>query len=119
MKVFGLGLKGERAAARYLRKKGYRILAANYQCRFGELDLIARNKNCLVFCEVKTRSPGMIAPPQASVTSAKQQKMIKTAQFYVAEHHCGDVEMRFDVLAITADEKGRLSVEHLENVIVC
>ncbi len=117
MKVFGLGLKGEQAAKRHLRKKGYKILAANYQCRFGELDLIARDKNCLVFCEVKTRSPGMIASPQESVTPAKQQKMIKTAQFYIAAEKCGDMEMRFDVLAVTADEKGRLSVEQLENVI--
>ncbi len=119
MKVFGLGLKGEQAAKRYLRKKGYQILATNYQCRFGELDLVAKDKTCLVFCEVKTRSPGMIAPPQESVTYTKQQKMIKTAQFYIAEHRCGDMEMRFDVLAVTADERCRLSVEHLENVIVC
>ena len=67
MKVFGLGLKGEQAAKRYLIKKGYRILKTNFQCRFGELDLIARDGDCLVFCEVKTRSAGMIALPQEHV----------------------------------------------------
>ena len=117
MKVYGLGLKGEQIAQKYLLKKGYKILATNYQCRFGELDLIARDKDCLVFCEVKTRSKGMVAPPQESVTPAKQRKMIKTAQFWLMEHP-QDVAMRFDVLAIVPDSLGCWTVEHLENVIV-
>lgn len=117
MKVYGLGLKGEQIAKKYLLKKGYKILAANYQCRFGELDLIAKDKNCLVFCEVKTRSKGMIAPPQESVTPAKQRKMIKTAQFWLMENQT-DAEMRFDVLAVSPDFWGHWTVEHLENVIV-
>ncbi len=114
MKVYGLGLKGEIAAAKYLRKKGLKILDKNFQCRFGELDLIARGKDCLVFCEVKTRSEGMIALPQESVTYAKQQKMIKTALFWLQSHQL-DLPMRFDVIAVTADAEGRLAVEHLEN----
>lgn len=117
MKVYGLGLKGERIAKRCLLKKGYKILATNYQCRFGELDIIAKKGDQLVFCEVKTRSKGMIAPPQESVTPAKQRKMVKTAQFWLAEHPWPK-EMRFDVLAISPDYLGRWQVEHLENVIV-
>ncbi len=117
MKVYGLGLKGEKAAARYLRKKGCRILAANYQCRFGEIDIIARNKSCLIFCEVKTRSEGMLAPPQESVTYAKQQKMIKTAQYWLMQNPC-ELPIRFDVLAVTADARGRLAIEHLENAFI-
>ena len=85
----------------------------NFQCRFGELDLIARDKDCLVFCEVKTRSEGMIASPQESVTHAKQQKMIKTALYWLQSKDL-DLPMRFDVIAVTA-EQGRLTVEHLEN----
>ena len=114
MKIYGLGLKGEQAAKRFLKKKGYKILQTNFQCRFGELDIIAKDKECLVFCEVKTRSHGMIALPQESVTYAKQQKMIKTARFWLQAHEM-DCPMRFDVLAVTADEKGKLTVEHLEN----
>ena len=79
MKVYGLGLKGEEVAARYLRKKGFKILQTNYQCRFGELDIIAKDKHCIVFCEVKTRSEGMIALRQESVHHQKQQKKKKTA----------------------------------------
>ena len=114
MIVHGLGLKGELAARKFLRKKGWKILARNFQCRWGELDLIAMDKDCLVFCEVKTRSAGMIAPPQESVTYAKQQKMIKTARFWLQSKNM-DRPMRFDVLAVTADENGHLTVEHLEN----
>ena len=83
MKVYGLGLKGEQIARKYLLKKGYKIIATNFQCRFGELDLIAQDQNCLVFCEVKTRSAGMVAAPQESVTPAKQRKMIKTAEHWL------------------------------------
>ncbi len=115
MKVYGLGLKGEIAAAKYLKKKGYKILEKNFQCRFGELDLIAQDKEGLVFCEVKTRSEGMIALPQESVTYAKQQKMIKTALFWLQSRDL-DLPMRFDVIAVTA-EKGVLSITHLENVL--
>ncbi len=114
MRVHGLGLKGEIVARKYLRKKGWKILDTNFQCRFGELDLIARDKNCLVFCEVKTRSEGMIALPQESVTYAKQQKMIKTALYWLQSENL-DLPMRFDVIAVTADAQGRLAVEHLEN----
>ncbi len=116
MKVYGLGLKGEQIAKKYLLKKGFKILETNYQCRFGELDLIAKDKSSLVFCEVKTRSKGMIAPPQESVTPAKQRKMIKTAQFWLMEHPV-DLDLRFDVLAVSPDSLGRWTVEHLENVI--
>ncbi len=117
MRVYGLGLKGEQAAVRYLRKKGWKILERNFQCRFGELDIIAKDKNCLVFCEVKTRSEGMIAAPQESVTYTKQQKMIKTAQYWVQANFV-DCPMRFDVVAVTVSPKGRCAVEHLENVIL-
>ncbi len=117
MKVFGLGLKGEQTVVRYLRKKGWKILERNFQCRFGELDIIAKDKDCLVFCEVKTRSEGMIAAPQESVTYTKQQKMIKTAQIWAQTHH-SDCPMRFDVVAVTVDAKGHCAVEHLENVII-
>ncbi len=117
MKVYGLGLKGEQAAKRCLRRKGYQILETNYQCRFGELDLIARDRDCLVFCEVKTRSSGMIAAPQESVTYSKQQKMIKTAQYYLQQHGLEGFA-RFDVLAVTRENWGSLTVEHLENVVL-
>lgn len=116
MKVYGLGLKGEEAAKRYLRKKGFKILDTNYQCRFGEIDIIAQKKETIVFCEVKTRSEGMLAAPQESVDYFKQQKMIKTAQIWLQAKGIDDCPMRFDVLAITFSA-GKAEVEHIENAI--
>lgn len=117
MKVYGLGLKGEEAAKRYLRKKGFKILDTNYQCRFGEIDIIAQKKDTIVFCEVKTRSEGMLAAPQESVDYFKQQKMIKTAQIWLQAKGIDDRPMRFDVLAITFSA-GKAEVEHIENAIL-
>ena len=119
MKVYGLGLRGERAARRFLRLRGYRILERNYQCRFGELDLIAKKNGWIVFCEVKARSAGMLDAPQAFVTPVKQQKMLKTARYYLMKKNLSDVPARFDVLAVTFNEKGACTVEHLENVMEC
>lgn len=118
MKIYGLGLKGEEAARRFLKKKGYKILKTNFQCRFGELDIIAQEKDCLVFCEVKTRSSGAIAEPQESVTFSKQQKMIKTALFYLQQTQFSGPS-RFDVIAVKKDDKGAFQIEHLENVVTC
>ena len=114
MKVYGLGLKGEQIATRFLKRKGFKVLETNFQCRFGEIDLIARDKSCLVFCEVRTRGAGALVPPLESVTYAKQQKLIKTARFYLQLHQL-DTEARFDVVAVTAEPDGRFTVEHLEN----
>lgn len=117
MKVYGLGLKGEEAAKRYLRKKGFKILDTNYQCRFGEIDIIAQKKETIVFCEVKTRSEGMLAAPQESVDYFKQQKMIKTAQIWLQAKGIDDCPMRFDVLAVTVSA-GKAEMEHIENAIM-
>lgn len=116
MRVYGLGLKGEEAAKRYLRKNGFKILDANYQCRFGEIDIIAQKKDTIVFCEVKTRSEGMLAAPQESVDYFKQQKIIKTAQIWLQHKGIDDCPLRFDVLAITVSA-GKAKIEHIENAI--
>lgn len=115
MKVYGLGLKGEKIAKRFLKRKGFKVLETNFQCRFGEIDLIARDKDCLVFCEVRTRSADALVSPLESVTYAKQQKLIKTARFYFQLHQL-DTAARFDVVAVTLQPNGRFAVEHLENV---
>ena len=116
MKVYGLGLKGEKAAKRYLRKKGYKLLDANYQCRFGEIDIIAKKENTIVFCEVKTRSEGMLAAPQESVDYYKQQRLIKTAQIWLQAKKIDDCPLQFDVLAITYIGD-KAEIEHIENAI--
>ncbi len=75
-----VGKAGEDNAVKYLQKQGYRILERNFRCRFGEIDLIARDKGVLVFIEVKTRRSRAFGPPAMAVTPEKQRHLIKASQ---------------------------------------
>lgn len=110
------GQWGEALAAEYLRKRGYEIVAHGYQCRFGEIDLIARDKDgVLCFVEVKTRTNLSMGLPREYVTAAKQNKLKKTALFYLAANGL-ECPCRFDVAEIYA-ENGRdtARIEYLED----
>ena len=100
-----LGALGERAAARYLRKKGYRLTAVNFTCRFGEIDLIAEKDGFLVFVEVKTRLPGSLAEPETFVTPSKQKKLVRAALLYLQKFP-SDLQPRFDVAGVIMDTAG-------------
>lgn len=110
------GMFGEQYACEYLKTKGYRILARNYHSRYGEIDVIASNDRYLVFAEVKTRSPGAIAQPQAAVTKSKQQKLIKTALLWMQKNP-PEKQPRFDVIALTVGGEPLAVTEltHFEN----
>jgi putative endonuclease len=110
------GAAGEVLAAQYLRKKGYTILAANYRCRFGEIDIIAADKKYIAFVEVKLRGKAAIYTPEEAVTAAKQQKIIKTAQLYL-QTHFSDLQPRFDVIAITTDKQDPMKVLALQHLV--
>ena len=97
-----VGTWGEAQAAAYLRKKGYQLLAHSYHCRFGEIDLIAQKKKILCFVEVKTRSNVSMGLPRDYVTASKQEKLRKTAAFYLAEKDL-DLPVRFDVAEVYTD----------------
>ena len=99
-----MGLFGEAETAKYLRKKGYTLLAHSYRCRFGEIDLIAEKKGMLCFVEVKLRSSDAHGLPREFVDARKQEKLRKTAQWYLAEKNL-DVPARFDVAEITVEQK--------------
>ena len=109
------GAAGEVLAARYLRKKGYTLLAANYHTRFGEIDIIAADKKYIAFVEVKLRGEAAIYTPQEAVTPAKQQKIIKTAMLYLQTHPV-DLQPRFDVISIVTDGTDTLRVRSLEHL---
>lgn len=97
------GNRGEAAVADYLRKKRYRLLASQYRCRFGEIDLIARSpEGILCFVEVKTRSDKDFARALESVTPAKQKRLRTTAQLYLAQTGF-DLPCRFDVAEVYPD----------------
>jgi len=95
-----LGKKGEDLALRFLKKRGYRIIEQNYVCKMGEMDLIAKEKDTLVFIEVKTRTSMYFGPPQLAVTKFKQRQMSKVALYFLKEKKIEDVKARFDVVAI-------------------
>jgi putative endonuclease len=94
------GLRGEAIAAGYLRKKGYKLLESNYATRYGEIDIIADDKKCLVFVEVKFRASSAFGGPADAVDKKKQAKMIKSALSYVKARKLSGRDIRFDVLAL-------------------
>ena len=101
-----LGKKGEEVAARFLKKNGYRIIETNYRCKMGEMDIIGREKDTLVFVEVKTRTSTTFGPPQLAVNSSKQRQLSKVALNFLKEKKLEDVKARFDVVAILLGPKG-------------
>ncbi len=100
MKGRELGKKGEDAAAEYLCCHGYRILARNYRVPCGELDIVACQGDTVVFVEVKTRRDNRCGTPGQSVTWRKQQKIIRTARWYLHQYRMEQVPCRFDVMEV-------------------
>jgi putative endonuclease len=110
-----VGRWGEQAAAEYLEKQGYIILARNFRAAHGEVDIIARQKNVLVFVEVKARSSNRYGYPEHSVTPRKQQHILSAAQEYIFEHPEFQT-WRVDVIAVEG-ETGQAKISHFENVV--
>lgn len=109
------GNRGEAAVARYLRQRGYTLLESQWRCRFGELDLVARDKQgTICFVEVKLRGAGAIALPREFVDSHKQQRLRRAAELYLASRDI-DAPARFDVAEVF-DEDGQL--HYLENAFI-
>lgn len=104
-----LGASGERLAAATLEREGYVIVARNWRCLYGEIDLVAEDGNELVFVEVKTRRGVRMGSPEEAVTPAKRRKLLASAQTYLAERGEEQRPYRVDVVAIELDEAGRLS----------
>jgi putative endonuclease len=98
-----VGRTGEDVAVQYLLQRGYYILERNYRCRFGEIDLVARDGDTLTFIEVKTRRSRTFGPAAAAVTHTKQRHLIKASQMYMVQHGKRDDLCRFDVVTIDMD----------------
>jgi len=114
-KPVSLARQGEKLAARYLRKRGCRILERNV--RFGryEIDLIARHRDTVIFVEVKTRRHDALVPPEQSVNAAKQRHIRAAAHQYIANRENVVSYYRFDVIAIRIPERGKPVIEHFED----
>jgi putative endonuclease len=113
-----LGKQGEEWAVEHLLQKGYSILHTNWTYQKAEVDILAQQGTTLAVIEVKTRTSAHFGDPQDFVTPKKIQLLVKAVSAYVEEHEL-DVEVRFDIIAITLPQAGKSkekpSLEHLEN----
>ena len=110
-----VGRWGEQAAADHLEKQGYQILARNVRTAHGEVDVIARQQNVLVFVEVKTRSSNRYGYPEYSVSPKKRMHLLSSAEKYILEHPEFQT-WRVDVIAVEG-ESGDAKIVHFENVV--
>ena len=113
------GNAGEKAAARYLKKKKYKILSRNYVAKNKEIDIIAENKDTVVFVEVKARTENVVVRgeprPASAVTPDKQRSIIRTAKYYIATQKINK-RISFDVIEVFLDgTKKAVKINHLEN----
>lgn len=109
-----LGKWGEEQALKKVKKLGYKCLVRNYRCPLGEIDLIARDKDILVFIEIKTRKASSIGYSKEAVDFRKQKQLSKVALAYMKENDCPDAKARFDVIAIHID-RGEKEIEIIQN----
>ena len=110
----GAGKRGEAHIARWMEKRGYRVVAQNYHSRFGEIDIIAEKGAFLVFVEVKTREEGSLVSPYEAIIPGKQRKIAATAQDYLVRHPTS-LQPRFDAAAVFLEGGRIVGQDYLEN----
>jgi putative endonuclease len=110
-----LGRDGEQAAVRFLEKEGLAVVARGFRWHRGEIDVIARDGETVVFAEVKTRTDDDFGVPEESVTPAKRRQIRRVAAAYLAENRLESVPCRFDVLAVEFEADGAAVVRHLKD----
>lgn len=111
------GQSGEKIAADHLKARGYTIVETNWRCPRGELDIIARSGEMLVFVEVRSRHSGNTEAPFESITPTKQRKLNQLAHLYLSSHQLTPPAWRIDVVAVAFPERGKPIVEHMENAL--
>ncbi len=105
------GTKYEEMAAKYLEKKGYRVVQKNYRTPYAEIDLLLEKDHTWIFCEVKFRSNNNCGNPLDAVTKQKQRRISRAALQFYASHGYEEYACRFDVIAINGDG----TIQHIEN----
>jgi putative endonuclease len=112
------GAIGEKLAADYLKKRGYKIIQRNFRCREGEIDIIVQKGECLVFVEVRTKRNAAFGTPEESVTFLKKSKLISLANVYLQAYDRQPLSWRIDVVAVELTPDNRASrLEHIENAV--
>ncbi len=111
-----LGKEGENIACKYLCNEGYKLIMRNFRCRQGEIDIIAKDKNELVFIEVKTRTNLSFGTPAVAVHRQKQKHIFKATKYFIYKNKLENSCIRFDVIEIYKKEK--YIINHLKNIEV-
>lgn len=109
------GKKNELIAASFLKKKGYKILEQNYHTKNGEIDIIAKEKETIVFVEVKSGRTGFAGSPKWAVTFKKQRKISMVALYYLKMMKLSNHKARFDVVSIIFNKDNSVNIELLKN----
>ena len=110
-----IGKEGEDIAAKYLKEKGFEIIARNYHYSHGEIDIIANDKNQLVFVEVKTRLNLEYGEPEYAINPKKIKQIKKMAELYLFDKEIEEADCRFDVVAILLGNSSNPTITHYEN----
>jgi len=110
-----VGSRGEELAAAFLERNGLVIIERNFRCKGGEVDIVARDGNTLVFIEVKSRKTLSYGVPQLAVTPFKQRQISKAALTWLARNQKHDSPARFDVVAILLNSAYQHQIEHIKN----
>lgn len=111
-----LGNWGEGQAAKFLRKKGYEIITRNFYSYQGEIDIIAKDKNEIVFCEVKTRRNISFGMPADSVNYYKKKHIQATAKYYLYKNNINNTSVRFDIIEVYLINH-KIKINHLKNIM--
>lgn len=118
-KRIATGRAGEAAALKYLKRQGYYLVARNYRCRLGEIDLIMKQENKLAFIEVRSRSSSTFGFPQESIRADKLARLRRIIQYYLGYELKGIWKgtVSIEVVAVTFDSRGRLEkIEHIDEI---
>jgi len=109
-----IGKSGEAAAVRFLKKSGYKILEQNYRTQLGEIDIIAKDRQTIVFIEVKTRRSLEYGSPKLAVTPKKQRNISMTALYYLKVNDQSNADARFDVVTVFTGG-GQIDIDIIKN----
>jgi putative endonuclease len=113
-----LGALGESAAVKFLKQSGHTILARNYVCPVGELDIISFHHGCIVFVEVKTLSDDAAGDPEEHITPAKQRQLHRVARQWLAARRQPDCAYRFDAISVVVPPQGEPRVRHIVEAFI-
>ncbi len=118
MKRRDTGILGETLARNFLIDKGYSVVETNFRCPEGEVDIVARDKDCLVFTEVRTKRSRSFGTPEESITATKKERLRIAATTYRQTHDSLPPLWRIDVVAIELNAKNKpLRIAHIENAV--